>query len=189
MACDSFFLLLYTNLGWNSPLFWFPSDHLKHLYAADLTEILNNGRGWSWNGVNCRNTSRLELKIRHSNSNKLLDLCIPGDFSLATFLCGFQSPTMLLVIRLFSYLFDPCFPASLLWYKKSLMVSDKLRFTYSGTFSWCPTEELAGVLNFSLSLSSSLASAGGSKQYKYILTHRNHPLRRQKKTSKSVWSI
>lgn len=100
---------------------------------------------------------------------------------MPTFLCRCQSPTMFLVFRLFSHLPDPCFLASLLCSKKSLMFSDKPRFTYSGTVPWFPTEKLAEVLNFSLSSLPHLPPQMEVNSIGIFLTGRRHPLRRQKK--------
>lgn len=81
----------------------------------------------------------------------------------------------------FSHLTDPCFLASLLCSKKSLMFSDKLRFTYSGTVPWYPTEELAEVLNFNLSSLPHLRPQMEVNSIGIFLTGKSHPLRRQKK--------
>lgn len=131
-------------------LSWFSADHPKRLCAADLTEVLSNG-GWERvREVNCRNTNSFKLNIGHAHSNKPLDLCTPGHFSLVTFLCGFQSPTMLLVFRFLSHLLDHVFPASLSRSKKITDVLWQVESPTRAPSAWSPTEDLADVLNFSL---------------------------------------
>lgn len=162
-------------------LSWFSSDHPKHLCATDLTEIMSNGEGGEEEGKLIAETQTVELSIGHSNSNKPLDLCVPGDFSLATFLCGFQSPIMLLVFRFLSHLPDPVFPTLLSW-SKSHWCSLTSRVTYSRTLPLESHRRTGGGFEFPSFLSSSLAFLGWNKQHKDIfLTGRSHPLRRQKK--------
>lgn len=162
-------------------LSWFSADHPKHLCAADLTQVLSNGRWERVREVNCRNTNSFKLNIGHSNSNKPLDLCTPGHFSLVTFLCGFQSPTMLLVFRFLSHLLDHVFPTSLLW-SKNHWCSLTNGVTYSCTLPLKSHRRSGGGFEFQSFLSSSLASLGESDTYKDIfLTSRTHPLRKQKK--------
>ena len=92
---------------------------LDHPSSVDWTEILNSGG----EGFNHRN--HLELNIGHCNSRKLFKQGALGDFSLATFFCGFQSPTMFLPLDSSHNSLILVFPASLSWSKILLMFSDK----------------------------------------------------------------
>lgn len=91
---------------------------LDHPSSVDWTEILNSGG----EGFNHRND--LELNIGHCNSMKLFKQGALGDFSLATFFCGFQSPTMFLPLDSSHNSLILFFPASLSWSKILLMFSD-----------------------------------------------------------------
>lgn len=184
MASDSLLSFVLCQPGFKFISFsWFSSDHPKHLCTAKLTEVLNSvGKGF-----NCKNINNLELNTGRSDSNKLFKQCAPGDFSLATFLCGFQSPTMFLPLDSSGISLLLVFPASFSWSTMSLMFSDRQRLTYPGPHSVVPRKDWQRFWISVFPLSPSLASVSGSEQYRAkFLTRRNHPLRRQKNSQQSV---
>ena len=95
----------------------FSSEQPKHMWATNLTDMSSNGSG----GFHCRNTNSLELNMRHSYSNELLDQWAPWGLLTGRTLC-IQVTHRVAVFRVFSYLPDPYFPSIFVLVQKVTIV-------------------------------------------------------------------